>query len=362
MNLSLKKDSKSEGLIDEQLVPYLNSADDADTQEQLRRLLETARPIVYRIVRSMRSGGSSLNAIAHLTTQDIFGEVCLRLLQSLRALKADPQQYPISNFAGLVATTTSTVLSDLLRGRDRRRKNLREKIVRLFAANPSLSTWKDGHHNLVCGYAVWRLGKHTSHIAGSQMELDFRANKLRDARTRNTGELILLVLDNLGRPVRFDELIDLVNIAAEGVQVQTISIEDKHYVQSSSLATSQPDIVATIDNHRLLHRLFAEIQNLRLEQRKSLLLNMTDCYGYGIEWFLFSRIATEEHLANLLELSVADFRKLLNDLPMTDDAIARELGISQTKVMNMRRAVRERLERRRRAFFDERTSDSVRMK
>src|SRR6266576_4413541 len=116
VNLSLKKDSKSEGLIDEQLIPCLNSADDADTQEQLRRLLETARPIVYRIVRSMRSGGSSLNAIAHLTTQDIFGEVCLRLLQSLRALKADPQQYPISNFAGLVATTTSTVLSDLLRG------------------------------------------------------------------------------------------------------------------------------------------------------------------------------------------------------------------------------------------------------
>ncbi len=157
-------------------------------------------------------------------------------------------------------------------------------------------------------------------------------------------------------------MVDLVNIAAEGVQVQTISIEDKHYVQSSSLATSQPDIVATIDNHRLLHRLFAEIQNLRLEQRKSLLLNMTDCYGYGIEWFLFSRIATEEHLADLLELSVADFRNLLNDLPMTDDAIARELGISQTRVMNMRRAVRERLERRRRAFFDERTSDSVRMK
>ncbi len=170
------------------------------------------------------------------------------------------------------------------------------------------------------------------------------------------------MLNNRGRPVKLDELIDLVNIASEGVEVQTVSIDDEHFVQSTPLITLPPDIVGAVDNQRLLHRLFVEIQHLRVEQRKSLLLNMTDSYGYGIEWFLFTKIATEEHLAQLLEVSIEQFRKILNELPMSDTEIARDLGISQTKVMNIRRAVKERLERRRREFLSEGISDSVRLK
>ena len=151
------------------------------------------------------------------------------------------------------------------------------------------------------------------------------------------------MLNNLGRPVKLDELVDLVNIASEGVEVQTVSIDDEHFVQSTPLITLSPDIVGAVDNQRLLHRLFVEIQRLRVEQRKSLVLNMTDSYGYGIEWFLFTKIATEDHLAQLLEVSIERFRTILNELPMSDAEIAKDLGISQTKVMNIRRAVRERL-------------------
>ena len=89
---------------------------------------------------------------------------------------------------------------------------------------------------------------------------------------------------------------------------------------------------------------------------------MTDSYGFGIEWFLFTKIATEEHLARLLEVSIEQFRQLLDDLPLSDAEIAGDLGISQSKVTNMRRAVRERLERRRRDFLGEGSSNSMRMK
>ena len=65
---------------------------------------------------------------------------------------------------------------------------------------------------------------------------------------------------------------------------------------------------------------------------------------------------------NLLEVSIERFRTILNELPMSDAEIAKDLGISQTKVMNIRRAVRERLARRRREFLDEGISDSVRLK
>lgn len=282
-------------------------------------------------------------------SQDIFGDVSVRLLRTLHAFKNDPNRHPIANYSGLVATITSTVFADMLRGQDRRRRSLYQKIRRLIAANPALATWKGRNGDLVCGYSAWRNAKDATGHPG-QMKLDFPSVD----QKRNTGELMLTVLNNAGHPIKFDEFVDLVNIASAGVQVHTVSIDDKHYVQSSALRTFQPDVITAIENQHLLGRLFGEIQALRVEQRKSLLLNMTDSFGYGIEWFLFTRIATEEHLATLLEVSIEQFRKLLNELPMSDAQIAQELGVSQTKVMNMRRAVRERLERRRREFFGER--------
>jgi DNA-directed RNA polymerase specialized sigma24 family protein len=350
--------------IDEQLLPYLNSASQGEADEQLHRLLEIGRPIVYRIVRSMRAGVSATERSTELASQDIFSEVCIKLISNLRAFKANPEENAISNFAGLVATTTSTVLSVHLRGRQRQRKNLREKLLRLFATNTNLSTWKDNHDNLLCGYAAWKSSEGASSVSSnlppSQLDLNFGVNQLDIVRSKNTAELTLRVLDNLGRPLKFDDLVDLVNIAGEGVQVQTISIDQKHFVQASPSLVSTSDPAAIIDNQRLLQRLLGEIQRLNLEQRKSLLLNMSDCYGYGIEWFLFTRIATEELLSNLLQCSVVDFRRLLKQLPMSDEDIARELGTSRTKVTNMRRAVRERLNRRRQAFFS--NSDWMRKK
>lgn len=359
--MTLDQQNNPNDLVDEELVPYLSSTDDAKSQEQLHRLLDAAKPIVYRIARSMRMGATGTTAT--FNTQDIFGDVCVRLLQRLRLFKKSPDDHPISNFAGLVATTTTTVFSDLLRGQDRQRRSLSQKIRRLIAANDDLETWKDNQGKLVCGYRGWR--SRTSNVdpvGPSQMQLDFRANRSSDANKPNTAELILLVLNNVRRPVRFDELVDLVNIAVAGVQVQTISIEDKHYVQSSPLVTYQPDMIAYVDNQRLLDRLFTEIQSLRVEQRKSLLLSMSDSFGYGIEWFLFTKIATEEHLARLLEVSIEQFRTLLTSLPMSDSEIALELGVSETKVKNIRKAVRARLARRRRDFLDNKTPDYVRIK
>ena len=192
--------------------------------------------------------------------------------------------------------------------------------------------------------------------------MDLQSDQFDRPIKRNTAELILLVLNNVGRPIKFDEFVDLVNIASAGVQVQTINIDDEHFVQSSPLVSYQPDFIGGIENQRLLNRLIAEIGTLRVEQRKSLLLNMTDSHGFGIEWFLFTQIATEEHLANLLEVSIEQFRRMLNDLPMSDAQIARELGIGESQVRHMRRAVRERLQRRRQAFLREGGSDSMRLK
>ena len=155
---------------------------------------------------------------------------------------------------------------------------------------------EDDKDDLICGYAAWKSGVRTHSTVPSQLELMFGSNV---PHKKNTAELVLQVLNNLGRPVKLDELVDLVNIASEGVEVQTVSIDDEHFVQSTPLITLPPDIVGAVDNQRLLHRLFVEIP-ASSSGTTQLLLNMTDSYGYGIEWFLFTKIATEDHLAQLV--------------------------------------------------------------
>jgi len=285
-----------------------------------------------------------------LDSQDVVGDAVVRILTRLHASKADPQHHPISNFDGLVATITYRAITDHLRTRNRQRTNLEKKIRRLFAANADLSIWEDSEKDLICGYVNWRSNKprSLSRSLASTSELSQVATEiLVGSKKKNTAELILLILQKLQRPIR---LKDFVGLIGEMTAPHHLNINEVNY----QLKPSSVELTLSADsaeNHRLLERLFGEIQKLEIEQRRALLLNMTDSYGYSIEWFLFTRIATEAELADLLGLSVEEFKRLLNDLPMTDKEIATHLGISPTKVANIRKAVRERLARCRQAFL-----------
>jgi RNA polymerase sigma factor (sigma-70 family) len=335
---------------DKRLELYFLSVDEHTSQEHLEYLLESiAKPIIHRIVQ--RSTRVKIDSARYeLDSQDVVSDVLVRILARLNASKADPQRYPISNFDGLVATISYRVIADLLRTRNRQRTNLEKKIRRLFAANADLSIWEGNEKELVCGYAACRSDKPNSlnTISLTSFELSTLANEIRaEAKKRNTAELILLILQKVKHPIR---LRDLVGLISEITFVQQLNTNEVNYSPNAfqiELTISND----SAENRRLLERLFVEIKKLEIEQRRALLLNMTDSYGYSIEWFLFTRIATEAELADLLQLSVDEFRRLLNALPMTDKEIAKLLGVSPTKVANIRKAVRERLARCRKAFL-----------
>ena len=338
--------SDSENL-DERLVTYFQSADEETSQQQLEYLLDrVAKPIIHRIVQ--RSERLSVSSGRESSVQDIVAETLLRLLGRLHTLKANPQRQLISNFDGLVATVTYRSIADHLRTRNRQRTNLEKKIRRLFAANNDLGIWKDTQSETVSGYIAWRTDEKQSGASRypSPAELSAALAEARfKSRKTNTAELILLLLNNVHGPIRFKDLIEAIS--------EIVFAQPLNWHEVNDPFTQFDQAVDIDENRRLVERLFAEIQKLGIEQRKSLLLNMTDSYGYSIEWFAFTGIATEAQLAELLQVSVDEFRRLLNDLPMTDKKIAKELGISPTKVANIRKAVRDRLARCRRAFLKE---------
>ncbi len=347
--------------IDQKLLPYLYSADEAISQEQLGVLIEkVAKPLIYQIVRrSLRIAAAAQGHGNHRQIyEDVIGDVVLRILQRLRTLKADPDQYPIGSFAGLVATTTYTVLADRSRWTHRQRAVLDRKIRRLFSANNDLVIWKDSQSNLVCGYDAWRQSQAASldapKVYPTESELFGITQELSaESRKRNTAQVILFVLNRVSRPVRLN---DLVSVSGSLVESRTTTLDEPRFTHSVPDLAVQWEPLSVLENRLLLERLFVEIQKLSSEQRKSLLLNMTDSYGYGIEWFLFTKIVTEDQLAGLLEVSVSEFRRLLESLPMTDKQIAKQLGISPKRVGNIRDAVRDRLERCKQSFLREKVS------
>ncbi len=351
VHLPLEISRESIENIDERLLAYFQSVDEGSSQEQLEYLLEdVARPIIKRIVQ--RSSRLDVSSAGYETSpQDVVGEALVRVLKRLRASKVDHNCQVISNFQGLVATITYRAIADHLRARNRERTNLEKKIRRLFAVNNDLGVWKDDEKNVVCGYGVWRSNKPGSYdprsVYPTLSELSLIAEEFRlDTHKSNTAELMLLLLNKIRRPIKLNDFVALI----DGLVVARQSrIDEITYAQTIP--------TGVIETRLLLERLFAEIQKLGIEQRKSLLLNMTDSYGYSIEWFLFTRIATEAELAGLLEISIGEFKRLLNDLPMTDKEIAKQLGMSPTKVANIRKAVRERLARCRQAFLKENESE-----
>src|SRR5260370_40910784 len=176
----------------------------------------------------------------------------------------------------------------------------------MFPANNELVIWKDSQSNLVCGYDAWRQSQAASldapKVYPTESELFGITQELSaESRKRNTSQVILFVLNIVSRPVRLN---DLVSVSGSLVESRTTTLDEPRFTHSVPDLAVQWEPLSVLENRLLLERLFVEIQKLSSDQPKSLLLNMTDSYGYGIEWFLFIKLVSEDQLARLFEGSV----------------------------------------------------------
>jgi hypothetical protein len=124
------------------------------------------------------------------------------------------------------------------------------------------------------------------------------------------------------------------------------------YTESDyNVADPRVDIAAELEQRAHLEWVWTEVKALPLRQRRALLLNLCDDPGEGVAALIpVTGLASVEGVAQLLELSVEEFRAIWDDLPLDDLAIAGLLGVSRQQVINLRRAARERLNRRIRAL------------
>src|SRR5260370_33043357 len=132
----LTQKAKMKKGVDECLLPYLHSTDEADQQQHLAYLVnEVATPIIERVLHRafQQDHINDAYGTVRVLGEDAVADVVLKILQALLAFKDKPIERAIIDFRGFVATTAYRALTDQLREHYRDRANHEQKIRRLLA-------------------------------------------------------------------------------------------------------------------------------------------------------------------------------------------------------------------------------------
>lgn len=365
------KERSEEVQLDPLLLPLLQAADEAEAADWLAVLIEQhARPVIERVAGRGREA------------EDLRSEIVIRVVESLQNCRADPSGKHISNFSHYVSVVAANVCRDEQRRENPRRRSLKDSIRHLLNRHPQFALWFGTDQSQLCGLADWRdRAPGLPQDSGLRQMLDdpqsFGARVLagRDAQRLDHTELLMAIFNDLGRPLRFD---DLVNLVAELQGVRDYLPEtgeaddDERTDRLAVLPDTGPRPDEEAEWRQFLASVWREAEQLPPLQRIAYLLNFTDADG-EIALFWWHGVASIERIGATLEiadeqfdrlwplLSLSDeqrrraaslkgygekFSLLWQQLPLDDATIAAMLGTARQNVINLRQAARRRLGRR----------------
>jgi DNA-directed RNA polymerase specialized sigma24 family protein len=347
---------KSPANIDTLLEPLLLAASDEQVDEILLGLItDHAEPVIKGIIR-YKLHLSSHRATQRAEADDIYQEVVLQLLAEFHQLRKQPTQHPISDVRGIAAVIAHRTCSRWMRRQFPERHALKNRLHYLVTRQRGLAVWQDEERKLVAGFAAWQGQRKamTARLANlSQHEgLLAQIRSLKTGRQQELGGAVAAIFNHLGGPVEFDELVSTVAALLQIRDQPIESMAEDEDVVTFRAPSGEPDPAWQVEKRIFLQRLWQELQQLPLNQRAALLLNLKDAEGRGcIALFPATGVATLRQLADALEMSADKLGELWNELPLEDAKIAELLQLTRQQVINSRKSGRERLSRRLKGFI-----------
>jgi RNA polymerase sigma factor (sigma-70 family) len=348
---------KSSAKIDALLEPLLMEASDDQADELLSQLITVhAEPVIKGIIR-YKLHLSSHRADGRAEADDIYQEALLQLLAELQKLRKQPDEHPITDVRGMAAVIAHRMCSRWMRRQFPERHALKNRLQYLLTRQRGLALWQDEDRKFVAGFAVWQGQKKA--VTAAQLGrltddevLLAHIGMFGSGRQQELGAALAAIFNHLGSPIEFDELVSAL-AALLGIRDQPIeSIAENEDAIAFQAAAGEPDPAWQVEKRIFLQRLWEELQQLPVNQRAALLLNLKDADGRGcIALFPATGIATLRQLADALEMSADGFAQLWNELPLEDARIAELLGLTRQQVINARKSGRERLTRRLKGFI-----------
>jgi DNA-directed RNA polymerase specialized sigma24 family protein len=348
--------------IDAVLMPFVQASDEAASQQLLTQLIvDHAEPIIRNIVKHKLRvpAGFGSESRSGEDAEDMRSEVLVQLLSRLSELRANPGEKHINNFQGYVAAITYSAWHEHLRRKHPQRHMLKNKLRYLLSHRESFAVWESDDRELLCGLAGWENQRLTleatrriKDLAAGPEACERAGLSAHDIQRWDLASLVAAVFRYLGSSVDLDDLVNLIaQWTGVGDQVSQGTGDDEIEDPFEHVADPRELIDTELQRRTYLRRLWAEIRELRPQQRVALLLNLRDDDGGDvISVFPVAGIATITELADALSMSTERLATLWNELPLDDIAIATHLSITRQQVINLRKSARERLERRMRTF------------
>jgi RNA polymerase sigma factor (sigma-70 family) len=340
--------------IDPLVQPLLLDQADEQADELVTQLIkEHAQPLVKGVVR-YKLRLNQLGMDPGTEAEDIYQEVILQLITQLQRFRNSPQEHPITDLRGITAVIAHRTCARWLRRHFPERHSLKNRLHYLLTRQRGFSIWHDQNETTLAGYQEWQR-TNRSHVAIPQSadETLIRSVRLQEKGGRQTlGNTVAAIFDFIGGPVEFDELVSF-TAGLLGVRDHSVeSLTDDDDSGAFEPIDEQPDVAWQFEKRTFLSRLWEELQQLPINQRAALLLNLRDNTGRGaLTLFPITGIASVRQLAEVAGMNVEAFAQLWNELPLEDARIAELLGITRQQVINSRKSGRERLSRRLKGFF-----------
>jgi RNA polymerase sigma factor (sigma-70 family) len=341
---------ESPAKIDLLLEPLLIETSEDRANELLSQLITVhAEPVIKGIIRF------KLRLNSHRETQradadDLHQEVILQLVSQLQRFRKLPDGHPISDVRGMAAIIAHRTCSRWMRRQFPERHALKNRLNYLLTHQRGFGLWQENDGTLVAGFAVWEQQKKKAQLLDVE-KLPNHIRALKSRKSQEVAEIVAAIFNYAGGPVEFDELVSAV-AALQGISEQPAESLAEDEESGLEPAATEPNPEWKIEKRMFLQRLWEELQQLPLNQRAALLLNLKDASGRGcITLFPATGIATVRQIAEALEFSAERFAEVWNELPLEDTKIAELLNLTRQQVINARKSGRERLTRRLKGFI-----------
>ena len=341
--------------IDILLEPLLVEAGDEQAEALLSHLITVhAEPVIKGVIR-FKLRLNSFRESQRAEADDIHQDAILQLIAQLQRFRKLPGSNPITDLRGMAAIIAHRTCARWMRRQFPERHALKNRLHYLLTRQRGFALWQEANGKLVAGFAAWhdqnRALTATRPLADVE-SLPAHIRAFKGGKAKELAQTIAAIFDHVRGPIDFDELVSGV-AAIHGISDQPFEslAEDNEDSEPEAVAL-EPDPAWRIEKKMFLQRLWEELQQLPVNQRAALLLNLKDASGGGcITLFPATGVASIRQLANALEISAERFAEVWNDLPLEDAKIAELLGLTRQQVINARKSGRERLARRLKGFI-----------
>lgn len=335
--------------IDTLLEPLLAEASDDQIDNLLSQIITVhAEPVIRGVIR-FKLRLSSYSETQRAEADDIQQEVVLQLLAQLQRFRKLPSAHPIGDVRGMAAVIAHRTCARWMRRHFPERHALKNRLHYLLTRQRGFALWQDADGKLVAGFVAWREQVVRSLSDVEKLPAHIRA--LKSDKPQQLADTVAGILNYAGGPVEFDELVSAV-ATVQGITDQPIESLAEDEDAALDPASPEPNQAWRTEKRIFLQRLWEELQQLPVNQRAALLLNLRDASGFScITLFPATGIATMRQLAEALEVTAESFAEVWNDLPLEDARIAELRGLTRQQVINARKSGRERLARRLKGFI-----------